>query len=145
MKENCSIFVDNLFCPMEEVLYKDEKIEFSIKDEILICNFLSEIADFDLIDFGIRKRLEIASDKPRVMISDVRNIKKSTREGRQRLGDAEGAINVIAVGIIMNTKVQQVMYNFFNSIYKQPAPARVFTNKEDAIAWIKQYIPKADE
>ena len=130
---------------MAEIRYEDEKLKLFYEDGILFCEFLSEIADFELIDSGVKKRLEITGTKKTVMVSDIRRFRSSTREARQRMSAKDAAEGIVAVGIIMNSKVQQVMYNFFNAIYKQPAPAKVFTTKEDAVEWIKQFIPKLNE
>ena len=107
-----------------------------------MCDWFVEHADKEFVDFGIKKRLEITKNNPCVMISDISSLKSVTREGRQRMSEKDAARNVIAVGIVIKSKVQVVIYRFFNAIYKQPAPAKIFTNKEDAIKWAKQYLPK---
>ena len=122
--------------------YKDDRLHFYWQEGILMCEWLVESADIEYVDFGIKKRLEITGDDPCVMISDISRLKSVSREGRQRMSQKDAAHCVIAVGIIVRSKVQVVIYNFFNTIYKQPSPTKIFSNKEDAIKWIKQYIPK---
>jgi hypothetical protein len=122
--------------------YEDDRLRFYWQDDILMCDWLAEAGDYEFVDFGIKKRLEITGDKKIVMISDVRFLKFSTREARQRLADKDAAHGVIAVGVVLNSKVQIAIYNFFQAIYKQPTPAKLFSNKEDAIKWIKKYTPK---
>ena len=126
------------------MIYKDDNFCFYWHEGILMCDYFIENADEAFVDFGIKKRLEITGDKPCVMISDISSIKSTTREARQRMAQADGAKNVIAVGVVIKSKVQAVIYRFFNAIYKQPTTTKVFTNKEDAIKWIKQYLPKED-
>ncbi len=121
--------------------YKDDRLHFYWKDDILMCDWTVETADFEYVDFGIKKRLEITKDKTCVMISDITKLKSVSREARQRMSQKDAADGVIAVGIIINSKVQVVIYNFFNAIYKQPTKAKLFSKKEDAIKWIKKYIP----
>ena len=122
--------------------YKDDRLHFYWQDNILMCDWFVETADYEYVDFGIKKRLEITGDKKCVMISDISKIKSVSREARQRMSQKDAASGVVAVGIVLSSRVQAVIYNFFNSIYKQPSPAKLFTNKKDAIKWVKKYIPK---
>lgn len=127
------------------MIYKDDKLCFYWHDGILMCDWFVENADKEFVDFGIKKRLEITGNKPCVMITDISSLKSSTREARQRMAEKDGAIGMIAVGVVLRSKVQTVIYKFFNAIYKQPAPAKIFSNKEDAIKWCKQFLPKNNE
>jgi len=122
--------------------YEDNRIRFYWQNNILMCDFLVENADYEYIDFGVKKRLEITGDKNVVMISDISRLKSSTREARERMADKDAAYGIAAAGVVLNSRVQKVIYNFFQAIYKQPAPAKLFSNKEDAIKWIKKYIPE---
>jgi len=122
--------------------YEDDRLHFYWQDDILMCDWFAEFGDYDFVDFGIKKRLEITGDKKVVMISDVRFLKSSTREARERLAEKDAAHGVIATGVVLNSKVQIAIFNFFQAIYKKPTPTKLFSNKEDAIKWIKKYIPK---
>ena len=124
------------------MIYKDDNLCFYWYEGILMCEWFVEQGDYDFVDFGIKKRKEITGNKPCVMITDITSMKTSTREARQRMAEKDAAQGIIAVGIVLKSKVQAVIYKFFNAIYKQPAPAKIFTNKEDAIKWIKQYLPE---
>jgi hypothetical protein len=106
-----------------------------------MCDWLVEHADYEFVDFGTKKRLEITGTNSCVMLSDIRKLKSISREARQRLAGKDGSIGVIAVGIVMNSKIQAVMFNFFNMIYKAPSPVKLFTDKEEAIKWCKQFVP----
>jgi len=121
---------------MEE--YRDEKLAFYWHEGILICDWLIEEADYELVELGIKVRKEMTGNKQIVMLSDVRNLKFITRAGRERLAGKDGGEGVIAV--VINSKVQAIMYNFFSMIYREPSPAKVFTNKEEAIKWCKKFI-----
>ncbi len=142
MTINYCIFVKKFLRMCDNYIYKNDEFCFYWHEGILMCDWFIEHLDYEFVDFGIRKRIEITGDKPIVMISDISSIKSSTREARQRMAQKDGAKDVIAVGIVIKSKVQAVIYKFFNAIYKQPAPAKIFTNKEDAIKWIKQYLPE---
>lgn len=123
---------------MEE--YKDENFRFYWVDGILMCDWYIVHGTYEFVDKGIKKRLEISGDKPCCMISDVRSIKTSTREARQRLAGKDGANGIIAVGIVVNSQIQTAIANFFGAIYNPSTPYKLFTDKEKAKEWIKKFM-----
>ena len=123
--------------------YEDERLRFywHKKGKILVCDYLVKHADEDFVDFGIRKRLEITGNNSVVMISDITSIKSSTRRSRERLAQDDANRGIIAVGIVLRSKVQTMIYKFFDAIYKkQPVSTKIFSNKEDALKWAEQII-----
>lgn len=123
---------------MEE--FRDERLAFYWHEGILMCDWFIEEADFELIDFGVKIRKEMSGNKKVVMLSDIRKLKYVSREGRQRLAAKDAGEGVIAVAIVMNSKIQATLYNFFSFIYKSPLPAMLFTDKEEAIKWCKNIL-----
>jgi hypothetical protein len=110
-----------------------------IEDGILYCLYLAEHWDAAMVDAGIKDRLALADGKVFPMFSDIRKLKSITREGRQSMAKKDAGKGISVVAILQNSKVQRVIYNFFNAIYKAPAPAKMFNNKEDALKWLEKY------
>lgn len=110
-----------------------------IQDGIMFVEFLKEHVDFEDVDLGIKKRIEMAEGKSFAMLSDITRGKSITREARQRMGEKDAGAGVKAVAIIVGSKIHEVLFNFFHSVYKSPAPAKLFTNKEKALKWLEQY------
>ena len=124
------------------MIYKDDRLGFYWHEGILVCEYYVKKADAEFVEFGINKRLEITGDKPCVMISDISKVKSSTREARENMGNEKAKFGINAVALVINSKVQEVMYKFFLALYSQPTDIRVFSNIQEAIDWIKPYIPK---
>ncbi len=122
--------------------YSDEDFSMNIENDIVFINFFTEHGTYEMVDRGIKKRLEMCEGKSFPIVSDMRSIKTSTRESRQRMSESDAAIGVKAVAVIINSKVQKVMYNFFSAINKRPAPAKIFTKKEEAIKWAQKFVDK---
>ncbi|GAB4461962.1 MAG: hypothetical protein Fur0028_14430 [Bacteroidales bacterium] len=120
--------------------FRDNRLAFYWHEGILMCDWLVEEADFDLVEFGIKIRREMTGNKKIVMLSDMRKLKYVSREGRQRMAAKDAGEGVLAVAIVINSKVQATLYNFFSFIYKEPSPAKLFTNKEEAIKWCKNIL-----
>lgn len=68
--------------------------------------------------------MEITQNKPYPMFSDI------TREARERMARKDAGKGVIAIAILINSSVQRMIYIFFNSIYKAPAPAQLLLIKK---------------
>jgi hypothetical protein len=120
--------------------YIDDDIRMELIDGILFVEYLVEHGTYEVAEKGIKKKLELLQGESIPVISDMTHVKTSTREARQRMSESDAAIGVKAVGIIINSKVQMVMINFFTAINKRPAPTKVFLKKEDAIKWAKKFV-----
>jgi len=122
--------------------YYDDDLSIQIKDGIIFIDFFASHGTYEISDRGIKKKIELINGQSFPMVSDMRSLKTSTREARQRMSEPDAGIGVKAVAIIMNSKVHQIMINFFTKINKRPAPTKVFTNKEDAIKWAQKFLSK---
>ena len=119
--------------------YIDEEFSIKIEDGIVYIEFFIEHGTYEFVDRGIKKRIELTKGKAYPMVSDVRSMKTSTREGRQRMSEPDSGEGVIAGAVIINSKVQKVIYNLFQAIYKAPTQVKLFNNKEEAVEWVKQF------
>ena len=119
--------------------YKDERFHIKLDDGIVYVIFHKAYIDYNFVNDLILRRLEITKDIAYPMFSDFRAAKSGPREARQRMAEKDAGIGVKAVAILINSNVQRVIYNFFNNIYRAPAPARLFTSKEKALKWLQQY------
>jgi hypothetical protein len=117
----------------------DEEFSIKIEDGIVYIEFFIEHGTYEFVDRGIKKRIELTNGKAYPMVSDVRSMKTSTREGRQRMSEPDSGEGVIAGAVIINSKVQKVIYNLFQAIYKAPTQVKLFNNKEEAVEWVKQF------
>lgn len=117
--------------------FENEDWKMWIEDDIVYVKFLTSHYTEKMVDEGIKGRLSITKGKEYLMFSDICKVKGSTREARQRMSGRDGGKGIIAVAIISKSKIQEVMYNFFNVIYKAPAPAKMFTDEKKALEWLK--------
>lgn len=120
--------------------FRDNRIALYWHEGILMCDWFVEEVDYDLVDFGIKIRREMSGNKKTVMLSDIRRLKYMTREGRQRMAAQDAGEGLIAVAVVLNSKIQTTLYNFFSFIYKAPSPTKLFTDKEEAIIWCKKIL-----
>ena len=119
--------------------YKDDRFEITLKEGIVHIIFKKEYVDYDFVNDGILRRNEITKGHTYPLFSDFRIVKSGTREARERFAAPDGGIGVSAVAVLINSKIHKIMYNFFNSIYKAPAPAKLFTDPQKVLKWLEQY------
>lgn len=126
---------------------KDDGYHMYIENGIVFVIFLKQDYNYDDIDRGIKMRKQITAGKPCLLLSDIRKIRFGSREARQRMSDKDAGEGVVAVAIVLSSKIQQMLFNFFATIYKSPAPAKVFSDIESAKEWLQQYkdLPNAKE
>ncbi|NTW31410.1 MAG: STAS/SEC14 domain-containing protein [Bacteroidetes bacterium] len=113
-----------------------------IEDGIVNVTFLCEHYTEEMIDASIKYRLELTKDKTYLMFSDIRKLKSSTCGARKRMAQKDAGKGVIAVAILTNSRIQEIIYNFFIAIYKAPAPAKMFTDKKKALKWLREYTER---
>lgn len=66
----------------------------------------------EMIDEGVKHRLEIADGKTYPMLGDIRATKMFTREARNRLVENDAESGVAAVAILISNKTHEVFFNF---------------------------------
>ncbi len=74
------------------------------------------------------------------LLIDSRNIKSISKEARDHfsLRNRESVVNAFA--IIIYSPLSRIIGNFFMGLNKPRVPARLFTNEEEALAWLKKYV-----
>jgi hypothetical protein len=119
--------------------YKDENFLIELKDGIIHVEWLKETYDYDSIDYIIKKRIEMVKGESYPIFTDLRKLKSGSRQARERLAGPDAGIGVTAVAVLVSTRVQRTLYNFFNAIYKAPVQAKIFTSKEKALEWLEKF------
>lgn len=71
------------------------------------------------------------------LLIDARGIRSMTRDARNQFSLKGRDSGVKAFAIIIDSAISKVVGNFFMGINKPIVPARLFTNEEDALNWLK--------
>ncbi|MGF1635676.1 MAG: hypothetical protein ACFCUU_01285 [Cyclobacteriaceae bacterium] len=114
-------------------------VEMIIEDGIFQCYF----KDIDLLDIDTAKssneeRLVLFNGRELPCFFDISKVKNTTKEARDFIAN-EGNALVLATAILVTSPVLKMMANFFVSVNKPQNPTKVFTDKESAIQWLKQF------
>lgn len=74
------------------------------------------------------------------LIVDVRHNISISREARQFYSGKEFADIVTSLALIVESPISKVLANFFLFMNKPPYSTRLFTNEDEAIEWLKDYL-----
>ncbi|HXB40311.1 MAG TPA: STAS/SEC14 domain-containing protein [Bacteroidia bacterium] len=79
-------------------------------------------------------------DKKFPLLIDSRYIKYITKEARDHFSINNRETVIICFGILIDSPLSRVIGNFFMGLNKPSVPAKLFTNEEEALKWLKKFL-----
>lgn len=70
---------------------------------------------------------------------DFRNIKSQTADARAYYAGEEAAKCMCAVALMAEGPISRMVGNFFVGLNKPKVPLKLFSNREDAFAWLRTF------
>jgi hypothetical protein len=128
-------------------LYKDNNFKLSIDDDVIHLYFSAEHIDLEIIEKVTEVRIEKISNvyqKKFSLLADCRNILTISREARTRLNSADSETGLIAVAMIIRSRVQKVIFRFLHKPHYS-FPSRIFTSQTNALKWLQHFSEKNKE
>ena len=83
---------------------------------------------------------ELGNGQPVLRLVDMTQLISTDGEVRQYGVSPETIAMTRAMAVISNSFVSKMLANFFLKFNKPPFPVRLFTDKEEAIDWLKQFL-----
>jgi hypothetical protein len=80
---------------------------------------------------------KLGNNKPYLVLSDVRKNVHVTNEGKKLATDHTKAPLLRGVAVIINNTLLEIAANFFIKFQKPKYPFKVFTDREEALKWLK--------
>ncbi len=117
-----------------------QDVFFSIEDGILCCSY-KEHLEIDLTTARriIKDRIAFTENKLFPILIDFSNMKSTTKEARDYMNSAEGGLNGLIGGAFLSKSVVPSLFiNLYLKINSPAIPARFFTDKVEAISWLKK-------
>ena len=94
--------------------------------------------DLDKAKELIDNRLSFTDGKPAYALIDFTNVKSVTKEARDYMNSPEGGLKGILGGAFLSNNVVATLFiNLYLKVNKPPVPAKFFTNREEALRWLK--------
>lgn len=86
----------------------------------------------------VRKRLLRSKRGPR--LTDIRGVKSTPKAVRDFGQSKEVAQMTTAFAIIVDSPMTRTLGTIFMQLTRPPYPTRMFTNKDDALKWLRGYL-----
>ena len=90
------------------------------------------------IDAHERARDTFGKEKTRVLI-DMRQTTRINREARRYYANERTASIQRAAALLVSSPLSTTVANFFMGLNKPLTPTRMFSNPDEAIAWLRSY------
>lgn len=119
--------------------FKNNNIEMWLEDGIFHVVVLTDSFSLDVAEQCVRERMRITQGKSYPMLSDSRNVSNFDKEARSFLSLDVHVLYLTAGAILIESQLQKVLGNFFLHINKPSVPARLFTDREKALAWLEDF------
>lgn len=86
----------------------------------------------------IENRLSFTGGKPAYALIDFTNVKSVTKEARDYMNRPDGGLQGILGGAFLSNNVVATLFiNLYLRVNKPPVPAKFFTNRGEALRWLK--------
>lgn len=109
------------------------------EDDILYCSFNQSVIDLKLLQELYEVRCMLCAGRPHLDFHDMRKIKYVTKEAREFFANPEHRHLVKAGAVLINSKVQAIIGNYYLKIQKPLIPTRFFYTTNGAMAWLDRY------
>ena len=74
------------------------------------------------------------------LLIDSRKIKSITKEARDHFSIQNRETFITAFAVLIDSPLSRIIGNFFMGLNKPTIPAKLFTNENEAIDWLTQYL-----
>lgn len=109
-------------------------------DDILFFKYAPKLEmTIDVAKAIVQSRLDYCQGVPSYMVIDATNIKSATKEARDYMNSSEGGLKGVLGGAFLSNNVMATLaINLFIKVSNLPVPAKFFTNKAEAIKWLRK-------
>jgi len=102
------------------------------------------VADLDDAIANVAAVGQLAAGQRRALLLDMRaHATSATRECREYYAGAEAQVVNLAVAMLVRSNISRLLGNFFLGLNKTRFPFRMFSDVDEALAWLRGFQPPA--
>ena len=125
---------------MNEIVAETSYGKVWLEGDILIGTFTEKLViDLTIARDMVKDRLAVAGEKAYAILVEIDKVKGVDNSARNYLASAEGTHNLKAAAFVGTSYVSRIIGNIFMTFNKPLIPTRLFTDKEEALRWLKQF------
>ncbi len=120
--------------------FENEYVAIWIEDGILFSNYKKQLVmDIDVAKQIVKDRIEFTEGKPYFILIDFTNLRSTTKEARDYMNNPESGLKGLLGGAFLSNNVVATLFvNLYLKVNNPTIPAKLFTNKAEAINWLKK-------
>ena len=88
--------------------------------------------------------LRLNKGKKCPLLVDTRKIRSITKEARDHFAMKNRSGNVNSIAILVDSPLSRVIGNFFMGLNRPKVATKLFTDEEEAMAWLRKFINAVD-
>jgi len=115
-------------------------INIHIENGILFCDVDTNMRlDLEGAKAIVSKRLNVCNGKSYPTLFDYGMAKYANKEVRDFFTN-QGACDLPAAAFYVDNFATRIFLDCYLAVYKPPMPTKIFSNKEQAVEWLKQFV-----
>jgi hypothetical protein len=113
---------------------------WKLEDNIIFFRYSPQIEiDITTAVELVNKRLDFTGGEEVYTLIDFTNVKSVTKQARDYMNSPEGGLKGILGGAFLSNSIVATLFiNLYLKISNPSVPARFFTNREDALSWLRK-------
>lgn len=128
---------------MRSSYFQNQFAEYWLEDGVLFFIYKPGTSmNLEAAKQVVKDRLEVQRGESYPVFCDMRGIKDSDKPARDYLAK-EGSSLVRSVAVLTDSPVTKIMLNFYLTISRPLVPTKMFTDKDQAIEYLKHLTVQA--
>jgi len=120
-------------------IFENKYMVIKKEEKILDCKFVENLEmDLEIAKICVADRIKFSKGISYPAMIDMSGLRSVTKEAREYMGK-EGAALITAGALIVHSPLTQILGNLFLTLNKPKVPTKIFTDKNDAREWLKQF------
>jgi hypothetical protein len=124
--------------------FENEFVKIWIEDEILLSEYRENLViDIAAAKSIVEARVLFTEGKSYPILIDFTNLKSANKEARDFMNDpSKGLKGLVCGAFVGNNAVATLFINLYLRIYNPPIPTKFFTDRSEALIWLKETSTK---
>jgi len=125
---------------MEKQQFRYTSLSKEIDDGIIYATYIPKLEiNLAIAQELVQNRMSFSENKPHYILIDFTNVKSVTKDARDYMNDPEAGLKGLLGGAFLSNSVVATLFvNLYLKVNNPTIPAKFFTNKADAINWLKK-------
>ncbi len=124
---------------MKEGYYSGEVIDMWFEEGILIGMYKVENVDLNVAKLATQERLAFIKGTAYPCLADYTKVKSTSKDARDFFATEESSSLMTSLAVLTDSNLGKVIVNFYLQISKPKFPTKLFTDREEALTWLKKF------